>query len=260
MLRKRGSHMSAQSATQPKGTRLCRIGSWAAAIGLLLIAVSSGHKLGFLPSWQMAFMALGLGGLAMVVALVCTGIGLLRSGGSAGGASAAATWIAFIAALLFTGNTYVQMSGAFGVPPIHDISTDTANPPQFVAVVPLRAASGAANPPEYAGAETAELQATGYPDIQTIVLPVGAEEAFRRAESVARDMGWEIVAAVPDEGRIEATASTAWIGFKDDVVIRIAGTASETRVDVRSKSRVGRGDAGMNAKRIRAFRDALTSS
>jgi uncharacterized protein (DUF1499 family) len=74
-------------------------------------------------------------------------------------------------------------------------------------------------------------------------------------------MGWEIIAAVPAEGRIEATATTGWIGFKDDVVIRIAvaGDGSRSRVDLRSKSRVGRGDAGMNAKRIRAFRDALAA-
>jgi uncharacterized protein (DUF1499 family) len=250
--------MSTPSAKLPRGTRLCRFGSWAAAIGALLIAVSAGHKLGFLPSWQLAFLALGLGGLAMLVAFITTGIGLLRSGGSAGAASRPATWLAFIASLLFLGNTWLQMRGAFGAPPIHDVSTDTANPPQFVDVVPLRATAGAANPPEYAGAETAELQARGYPDIETIVLPVAPNEAFRRAEAAARELGWEMVASVPAEGRIEATASTAWIGFKDDVVIRIAGTGTESRVDIRSKSRVGRGDAGMNARRIRAFRDALT--
>lgn len=252
--------MSGQPARQPKGTRLCRVGSWAAAAGLLLIAVSSGHKLGFLPSWQIAFLALGLGGIAMAVALVTAGIGLLRSGGTAGGASATATWLAFFSAVLFTGNSLVQMRGSFSAPPIHDISTDTVNPPPFVAVMPLRAAAGATNPPDYAGTQTAALQAQAYPDLATLVLPDPMEETFRRAEAAARALGWEIVAAVPEEGRIEAIATTAWIGFKDDVVIRIAANGPGTRVDIRSKSRVGRGDAGMNARRIRAFRDLLSRS
>jgi uncharacterized protein (DUF1499 family) len=83
---------------------------------------------------------------------------------------------------------------------------------------------------------------------------------FETALEVAEDMGWEIVASNANEGRIEATATTPWVGFKDDVVIRIRADGPETRVDVRSKSRVGRGDMGVNAKRIRAFRDQLVAT
>jgi hypothetical protein len=252
--------MDAQTGKQPKGTRLCRIGSWSAAIGLVLIVASAGHRLGFLPSWQLAFMALGLGGVAMAVALVTAGIGLMRSGGSAGAASKPATWLAFVAALLITANNVMQLRAGSGVPPINDITTDTADPPQFVDLVRVRAEAESAHPPEYPGGETAALQATGYPDIATIVIAAPADEVFRRAEAAARDMEWEIVATVPAEGRIEATATTAWIGFKDDVVIRIAGSGNETRVDVRSKSRVGRSDIGVNARRIRAFRERLTAA
>jgi len=137
---------------------------------------------------------------------------------------------------------------ARGVPPIHDITTDPANPPAFVAILPLRA--NAANPPEYAGADVAEQQRRAYPDIQPIVLDMPSAEAFDRALAAARDMGWEIVATEPREGRIEAVDTTFWFGFKDDVVIRVSGSGGGSRVDVRSKSRVGRGDAGANAKRI----------
>lgn len=253
--------MNEQSAKLPKGTRLCRIGTWSAAVGLLLVAISSGHKLGFLSSWQTAFMALGLAGLAMIVAIVTTSVGLVRSGNTAGAASPTATKLAFFAALIFIVIAGMQLRIAIGVPPIHDISTDTANPPQFVALIAVRQAAGAANPPEYAGAEIAQLQAEGYRDIQTIILPVATDVAFQRAETAAREMGWEIVAAVPREGRIEAVATTGWIGFKDDVVIRVAaGEPSQSLVDIRSKSRVGRGDAGMNASRIRGFRERLTSA
>lgn len=240
----------------PKGTRLSRIGTWSAALGLLLMAFSAGHKLGFLASWAAAFGALALGALLMFVALVTSGLGLLRSGGTAGAASRTATWLALVASLVVS---IISVNGmrSMGGPPIHDISTDTVDPPAFVDVVPLRQAANAANPPQYAGAEDAAMQAEAYPDIQTIVLDMPAAEAFARAEAAARAMGWDMVAVAPAEGRIEATASTSWIGFKDDVVIRVAAAGNGSRIDVRSKSRVGKGDAGMNARRIREFRARL---
>jgi uncharacterized protein (DUF1499 family) len=137
------------------------------------------------------------------------------------------------------------------LPFIHDISTDTERPPEFVAVAPLRA--DAPNPVAYAGEETAAQQREGYPDIRPLALDLAPREAFDRALAAARDQGWEIVAAVPEEGRIEATATTFWFGFKDDVVIRIEPEGAGSRLDIRSKSRVGRSDVGANAARIRAF-------
>jgi uncharacterized protein (DUF1499 family) len=87
------------------------------------------------------------------------------------------------------------------------------------------------------------------------VLPTTSAVAFDRALAAARDLGWEIVAAVPDQGRIEATDTSFWYGFKDDVVIRVAGAERESRIDIRSKSRIGKSDLGKNAERIRAFRN-----
>lgn len=137
------------------------------------------------------------------------------------------------------------------LPFIHDITTDTEDPPVFVAVLPLRA--DAANPPEYPGEEVAAQQREAYPDVQPLETALSPAEAFARAEAVARDMGWEIVAVEPAEGRIEATATTFWFGFKDDIVIRVRPTAEGSRVDIRSKSRVGRSDVGANAARIQDF-------
>jgi uncharacterized protein (DUF1499 family) len=142
------------------------------------------------------------------------------------------------------------------VPPIHDISTDTADPPVFVAVLPLRA--DAPNPATYGGPELAAEQARGYPDIHPLTLPAtppGA--AFARARDAAREAGWRIVAADSAAGRVEATATTAWFGFKDDVVVRIRPEGQGSRVDVRSVSRVGGSDVGTNARRIRAYLDRL---
>ena len=89
------------------------------------------------------------------------------------------------------------------------------------------------------------------------VLAMPPARAFDRALEAAKRQGWEIVAAVPGEGRIEATDTTRWFGFKDDVVVRVRPDGAGSRVDVRSVSRVGRGDVGTNARRIRGFLDAL---
>ncbi|HEY6837671.1 MAG TPA: DUF1499 domain-containing protein [Geobacteraceae bacterium] len=144
------------------------------------------------------------------------------------------------------------------VPPIHDITTDVDHPPQFVAILPLR--KNALNPPAYGGAEVAIKQRAAYPDIKTVILTVPQKEAFERALDTARALGWRIVAAVPTEGRIEATDTTFWFGFTDDVVIRVSAADYRALVDIRSVSRVGRSDVGTNAKRIRAFIAKLTGA
>ena len=84
----------------------------------------------------------------------------------------------------------------------------------------------------------------------------GDERAARHA---ARELGWEIAAAVSGEGRIEATDQTFWFGFKDDVVVRVRAADGGSRVDVRSVSRVGRSDVGTNARRIRRFLQRVKS-
>ncbi|MEX2352937.1 MAG: DUF1499 domain-containing protein [Gammaproteobacteria bacterium] len=146
-------------------------------------------------------------------------------------------------------------------PSIHDISTDTNNPPDFVAVLPLRA--DAPNTAVYGESsemtpeKLARLQREAYPDIKPVVLDVTADAAFDRALAAVELLGWELVEADRQAGRIEATDTTFWFRFKDDIVIRIRAEASGTRVDARSVSRVGRGDAGTNAKRLRRFFEVL---
>ena len=144
---------------------------------------------------------------------------------------------------------------ARSVPPINDITTDMENPPAFVALVPARA--GLSVPTVYPGSATAEQQKRGYPDLKPLELQVPQQAAFARALDSAKAMGWELVAADAAAGRIEATATTPWFGFKDDVVVRVAATNAGSRIDVRSVSRVGRGDLGTNAKRIRAYLEKL---
>ena len=143
---------------------------------------------------------------------------------------------------------------AGSLPLIHDISTDTQNPPKFVAIAPLRA--DAPNPLSYNPEETS-LQLQAYPDVKTVEISATKEEVFKRSLAVVNLLGWELVANDLEAGLIEATDTTLWFGFKDDVVIRITAAGPKTLVDVRSKSRIGKSDLGVNAKRIRAFTSAL---
>lgn len=140
---------------------------------------------------------------------------------------------------------------AKAAPPIHDISTDTVHPPAFVAILPLRA--NAPNSADYGGPEIARQQLAAYPDLRPVQMALSPAQAFDRALEAARAMGWEIVASDPAAGRIEATATTLWFGFKDDVVVRVRPSDKGSRIDVRSESRVGGSDVGTNARRIRAY-------
>ena len=96
-----------------------------------------------------------------------------------------------------------------------------------------------------------------YPDIKPLIFRDPKEEIFKRALAAARAMGWHVVSSKPTEGRIEAYDTTFWYGFIDDIVIRITSNNGMTRLDIRSKSRVGVGDIGANARRIRTFFEKL---
>jgi uncharacterized protein (DUF1499 family) len=215
---------------------------------LLLIAAGPGTRLdlwefgtGFMMMRWALFLGLGGAGLALIL------LSFSRTRRGRGTMLAAALIIGIATA-------WVPWSGyqkARSVPPIHDITTDTTNAPPFVDIIPLRI--DAPNPVDYAGEEVAEQQRDAYPDIRPLELSQSPDQSFDRALETARDLGWEIVSAVPSEGRIEATATTLWFGFKDDVVIRVTPAGGGSRLDIRSKSRVGRSDVGANAARIRSF-------
>ena len=151
------------------------------------------------------------------------------------------------------GPLFIVLS-ALRLPAIHDITTDLdapPPPPRFDAVVPLRA--DAANSLEYGGRDVAAAQRAAYPDIETLVLGHPPDRVVELARETAEARGWAIVAVDTDAGRVEATETTSWFGFKDDIVVRVRPATGGARVDVRSVSRVGLGDLGANAARIREF-------
>ena len=153
---------------------------------------------------------------------------------------------------------YRQLLISQRLPEIHDITTDIDNPPAFVAIARVR--TSIHHPVTYDGAVTAAEQRRAYPDIRTIEFPRNADDVFAASMEVVEELGWRIAEASREEGRIEATVTSRWFGFKDDVVIRIAPSgAGATRFDMRSKSRVGISDIGSNAQHIRAFIGALSA-
>ena len=186
---------------------------------------------------------------ALVLGVISLGLALRASDASA---RRLAIW-ALVGAVAVGGYPAYLFQQVGQVPRIHDITTDTDNPPKFVAVLPLRKGLNSLE----VSPEVIALQKKGYPDITPATLDAAPAAAFERAEKAARAMGWEIVASVPAEGRIEATDTSLLFGFKDDIVIRVAAQGPGSRVDARSVSRVGRSDFGVNAKRIRKYFAAL---
>ncbi len=197
------------------------------------------------------FVMFAVGGLVLgLVALVLGAIGLFTTR-SAPGRFMAVRGLVF--GLVLVGAVVVGGSAGRGLPPINDITTDPDDPPQFV-----KLAADTGLDLSYPGAEFAEQQQAAYPDLDPIVVDQPPGQAYQRAREAASKLGWDVVAEDPMGGRIEASDTTAVFRFVDDVVVRIRPLPEGgARIDVRSKSRDGRGDLGANAARIRAFRDAL---
>ena len=222
----------------------------AVAAFTMLIASGPGTRLGLWP-WETGFallkwatytgLAAGVGALALIlVALVPR----WRAG----------VWVPVLAlcfALVAAVPPIILLQQAKTYPYIHDITTDPFDPPVFVALLAER--NKAPNGAAYGGAKVAAEQQKGYPDIKSLIVKLPAPQAMQRAIDAARALDWEIVSSDTPSGRIEATATTRWFGFKDDVVVRIRPEGDGSRIDVRSVSRVGSSDVGANAKRIREF-------
>lgn len=216
------------------------------AVGFLLLG-GPGTRMG----WWHFRMGLGMMQWAAYAGLGAIALGLIAL--MMPGARALAA-IAVVLGLVAFGLPWNFRREARAVPPIHDISTDTDDPPLFVA---LAERAGATNPSAYGGPEIARQQKAAYPDLNPIVLPDPPARAFARVLEAVKSLGWEVAATDEQNGRVEATDTTKWYGFKDDVVIRIRPEGAGSRVDVRSVSRVGRSDVGANARRIRRFRTVL---
>lgn len=229
--------------------------AFAVAAFVMLLASGPGTRMGLWP-WQTGFalltwatytgLAAGVGALVLIVLMAMP-------------RWRRRPWVPVVAlcfAIAAAVPPLILLKYAEGTAPLHDITTDIFDPPAFQALLAERqkAPNGAA----YGGMEVAKQQQKAYPDIHTAILKAPPDKAMQLAIDAARSSGWQIIASDSASGRIEATATSSWFGFKDDVVVRIRPEGSGSRVDVRSASRVGEGDLGANAARIREFLHRLT--
>lgn len=209
-----------------------------------------------------------LHGLIVVGAgLVCSGLGLVlailayvdiwRNGAT----GVMAANVAFLVALATLAWPATQVVAAFRLPAINDISTDLADPPSFARSRNALDARRGYVPPEMAQ-EARGSQRTAYPDLGPVMLEMSPEEAFETVEEAIAEMKWRVIdkvtpSARTGSGRIDAIARTPVLGFTDDITIRLRALPNETRVDIRSTSRLGKHDLGANAARVRRFTQAL---
>ncbi|MFI2810382.1 MULTISPECIES: DUF1499 domain-containing protein [unclassified Microbulbifer] len=230
---------------------------WLVRIQLLLIAIifMAGLALRlelvhFRPVFQV-FKYAGLGALGMALVSMLVFIwGLVKRHADA---RRAALWGVVLGLLPVAVPLLTVGKGNFDVPPIHDITTDLSNPPEYQAILSLREEGD--NSAAYDGEAVAQQQreADIYEDIRPLELDLPVAKVTGMAAQVAEDLGWRIVARDDETGHLEAVDRTALLGFSDDVVVRVTPAEDGSRVDIRSSSRVGVSDLGANARRIREF-------
>lgn len=240
--------------------RATRLGVWSfrLAIGSAAIAVIGLTLARYdLIAKLTGFSALLAGGLVSFVALIA-GLASVIVGRKAVFASQRKALFGLALSLLYVGFLGSRPLVAGEAPAIHDVTTDLANPPQFE-TLPPRADN-------LAGVGTVEnwrrIHAQAYGDLGPVTIPKSVPVVTANAVRLAEEAGWKVAASDPARGAVEATASVSFIRFHDDVVIRItpAGDGKSSRVDMRSVSRVGVGDLGVNAKRIRDFLKQLAEA
>lgn len=224
------------AALLPLGPLGAKAGIWGFSVGLMSLAG-----------------ALGLAAIGVVVGVVALIVAHKRHIP----ASRRPIYLAMIvnaAIIVFMGSQFQQ---AQNVPPIHNISTDVFDPPQFDKVIALRGEG--TNPLELDADTIGPLQEEHYPWVQPLRSDAGVAETFAKAVAVVEAMDMEVVNADDEARLVEATATTFWFGFKDDVAIRVRADGDGSVVDVRSVSRVGLSDLGTNARRIGEILERLGS-
>jgi uncharacterized protein (DUF1499 family) len=166
-------------------------------------------------------------------------------------------WLGLAMALLMLAYPAYLTWRAISLPIINDVSTDLETPPSFLMSAKGREARGNRTPPE-SSPETREAQRRAYPAVQPIMVDLETNDAYRLALEVAKASHWRIVDAIAPSvresvGHVDAIAGSLIMGFPSDIAIRVKPSATQTRIDIRSVSRVGRHDFGVNARRIEKF-------
>ena len=233
-------------------TAIFALAAAAVAVGLARFAsVDAGAALTvFAAALTLAFLALLLAGSAGVV--------IWRTGRRGAGQAA---FGCFLSLALLAYPAYLAAI-ALPLPMIADVTTDFASPPAFMISAKARAARAGQTPPAWDSADK-PLQQDAYPKVQPILVDLEPVQAYQLVLRVAKDLGWKIVDSNPPNLRvdgvaqIEAIARSPVFGFADDIAVRVRPLASQTRIDLRSVSRVGRQDFGANAHHFEHFAAAV---
>ena len=236
----------------PKTNRLAGILFFIAFINLLVIIAAPLCRLylntpGYL-TFRVMFLAIIFGLLLSGVALIILIISKFKNISPAAGRSVIILLLGIAPPALAIAHFGID---TLRLPLINDISTDTVNPPEFQEVKNLR--SSGQNSVIYAGDSLASLQHQAYPEVQPIITRLNRPQALDEVIQVVKDLRWEFINIDFDEGIIEAYDTSQLFGFTDDIIIRVRTEGRGSRVDIRSSSRVGNGDLGKNAERIRQF-------
>lgn len=219
-------------------------------------------RFGFLevrPAMATFFAALGIAGLSILLAFAGF-VAIWQSGARGLGAILVALLIDVLI-LAYPGYLAVQHHR---LPPIHDITTDSIDPPKFETLARLRVGSGT-NTAVYAGLYSAEQQRETWPDIETVQLDLPPQRAYDIVLQIITKQKWRVVdARAPQpprfEGKIEAVARTLIMGFREDVAVRVLPDADGSRIDLRSSSRHFESDLGSNAARITKLIKAINDA
>jgi uncharacterized protein (DUF1499 family) len=244
--------MNAATAGRPAGRWLAIAGLTIAVLCVLAAAASGlGYRAG-LWHFRAGFMVIRVAFFASLAAAAMSLLALLLSRGARRAVIPALAGLVIALGFAYVPWKWKQTVDA--LPYIHDITTDTESPPEFVAAARLR--KEGEHPVAYDGPEVAAQQKQAYPDLAPAIFPP-KDKVFDASRKAIEAMGMALTDADAAAGRLEATQTSFWYGFTDDMVVRLADTGQGTRVDVRSKSRVGRSDIGQNARRIRIFLSKL---
>jgi uncharacterized protein (DUF1499 family) len=250
------SESAGQGKWARRATRLALILSIGAVVAALAAALGSANgawnfRAG-LTALRYAFFAAAAGALVAIVALV-----LARRQGRLMLQAA----LALVVGLGFVAYLGAKVRTARSLPPIHDIATNLDDVPQFTRLK-VRA-DNLENIPDMGKPELKAMEPearwkalhrTGYGDIHTVRLATDPAHAIQRAEALAKERGWEVARTDPAAGILEATDTSLFFRFKDDVVVRArSAPGGGTLLDMRSISRVGQSDVGVNGQRVRAF-------
>jgi hypothetical protein len=224
------------------------------SVSLVLVGVALHRLTSFPTRVAVNLFAVGTAGAGLAVLIGLVAVVQIWRRGYAGAGSAA---VGILLPVLMVAWPLTFLPAYLKLPPINDVTTDVEAPPRFVTLAKQRQRED--NRADYPGSRFALEQQKAYPDLRTLAVDRSVEEAYELVEEAVRKLKWKVAAAEPPVGKqarggtLEATDVTPVVGFTDDIIVRVEGTANHARIDVRSASRFGHSDLGQNALRVRRF-------